>query len=556
MERKISRDALHSQGTALPPIIQNRVASAEEMALGGSGSNSPAHGMSGLGGGQNGTYDDRPDVTWASTNNLADLVAPPTEVTTFVKHQGEQFGSQQTFNDSDTDGDNNTNRPGTEEFHKYTERQLTSEVIFCASMGNLKRMKTILKRADKTIKGEQFADYDLRTPLHVAASDGSVGVTNWLIEQGVDLNPADRWGMTPLEGAVFGNHQDIIAMLQHAGGKIRDRETGQLLPIEESHVAAAQASDAKILSNDLMAWEIPDEELSDRVEVGAGAFGVVMRTRWRGTVIAMKQLHRHLHHDEVAKAEFRTELKLMRQLHHPHIVQFLGTSVDPGTGLVSLCFEFMHKGSLDQMFRMMYNDETGAPAITLGHAVEMALDVARGMAYLHGRKPLPVIHRDLKPGNLMLTRAGRVKIGDFGLSKTMSVRHKMPQNLDENFNMTGETGSYRYMAPEVFRHEFYGTSVDVYAASMIFYQLFSFQQPFYGINPVDAAKLASMESLRPTMQKDLMPAPLAKVVRMMWDAEESKRPSFVQLIDLLEPIAAEYQAEEERRKNATCCVVM
>ena len=458
MERKISRDALHSQGTALPPIIQNRVASAEEMALGGSGSNSPAHGMSGLGGGQNGTYDDRPDVTWASTNNLADLVAPPTEVTTFVKHQGEQFGSQQTFNDSDTDGDNNTNRPGTEEFHKYTERQLTSEVIFCASMGNLKRMKTILKRADKTIKGEQFADYDLRTPLHVAASDGSVGVTNWLIEQGVDLNPADRWGMTPLEGAVFGNHQDIIAMLQHAGGKIRDRETGQLLPIEESHVAAAQASDAKILSNDLMAWEIPDEELSDRVEVGAGAFGVVMRTRWRGTVIAMKQLHRHLHHDEVAKAEFRTELKLMRQLHHPHIVQFLGTSVDPGTGLVSLCFEFMHKGSLDQMFRKMYNDETGAPAITLGHAVEMALDVARGMAYLHGRKPLPVIHRDLKPGNLMLTRAGRVKIGDFGLSKTMSVRHKMPQNLDENFNMTGETGSYRYMAPEVFRHEFYGTA--------------------------------------------------------------------------------------------------
>jgi serine/threonine protein kinase len=360
--------------------------------------------------------------------------------------------------------------------------------------------------------------------------------------------------MTPLEGAVFGNHQDIIAMLQHAGGKIRDRETGTLLPIEESHVAAAQANDAKILSSDLMAWEIPDEEMSDRVEVGAGAFGVVMRTRWRGTVIAMKQLHRHLHHDEVAKAEFRTELKLMRQLHHPHIVQFLGTSVDPQTGLVSLCFEFMHKGSLDQMFRKMFNAETGAPNLTLAQTVEMALDVARGMAYLHGRKPLPVIHRDLKPGNLMLTRANRVKIGDFGLSKTMSVRNKMPQNMDQNFAMTGETGSYRYMAPEVFRHEFYGTSVDVYASSMIYYQLFSFQQPFYGMNPVDAAKLASMESLRPTMQKDLMPAPLARIVRTMWDADESKRPSFVQLIELLEPIAAEYAAESERKSNACCAV--
>ena len=442
------------------------------------------------------------------------------------------------------------------EFLKYNERHLTSEILFCASMGNLRRLKMVLKRAGKTITSESFADYDQRTPLHIAASDGSVLVTNWLIEQGVNLNATDRWGMTALEGAVFANHQDIIAMLQRAGGKIKDRATGQLLPIEESHVAAAQNIDTPtVLTADLMAWEIPDEELVDRVEVGAGAFGVVMRTRWRGTVIAMKQLHRHLHHDEVAKAEFRTELKLMRQLHHPHIVQFLGTSVDPGTGLVSLCFEFMHKGSLDHMFRKMFNAETGAPNITLAQTVEMALDVARGMAYLHGRKPLPVIHRDLKPGNLMLTRAGRVKIGDFGLSKTMSVRHKMPQNLDDTFAMTGETGSYRYMAPEVFRHEFYGTSVDVYAASMIYYQLFSFQQPFYGINPVDAAKLASMESLRPTMQKDLMPAPLARVVRAMWDADESKRPSFTQLIEVLEPIAAEYAAEEERRANKACCVV-
>ena len=303
------------------------------------------------------------------------------------------------------------------------------------------------------------------------------------------------------------------------------------------------------MTQDLMAWEIPDSELSERVEIGAGAFGIVMKTRWRGTIIAMKQLHRHLHHDEVAKAEFRTELKLMRQLHHPHIVQFLGTSVDPETSLVSLCFEFMHAGSLDMLFRKKV-------PVSLGHATVMALDVARGMSYLHGRKPLPVIHRDLKPGNLMLTRAQRLKIGDFGLSKTLSVRNKMPQDLDQNFTMTGETGSYRYMAPEVFRHEFYGPAVDVYAASMIFYQLFSFQQPFYGLNPVDAAKLASVEALRPTISQGLMPAELSRVVRAMWDPNDQKRPTFLKIIDMLEPIEAKYQELEAKNEaGGQCCVV-
>ncbi len=57
------------------------------------------------------------------------------------------------------------------------------------------------------------------------------------------------------------------------------------------------------------------------------------------------------------------------------------------------------------------------------------------------------------------------------------------------------------------------------------------------------------------MQKNLMPGSLAKVVRAMWDADESKRRTFVQIIDLLDPIHAQYKLEEETRKKATCCVI-
>ena len=70
MDRGKSEHRLHSS-TSLPPIIQNRVSSHEEMAFGGSGSNSPAHGTVGIGGGGNGSTNDfRADVTWASANNL------------------------------------------------------------------------------------------------------------------------------------------------------------------------------------------------------------------------------------------------------------------------------------------------------------------------------------------------------------------------------------------------------------------------------------------------------------------------------------------------------
>ena len=444
-----------------------------------------------------------------------------------------------------TSGEDTTNKPGTDRFIQYSQRHLVSELLFCCSTGNLKRLKRVLERANRTITSEPFADYDNRTPLHVAASEGSFAVADWLVKSGVSLNTIDRWGSTPLESAVYGNHSDLVKMLVKNGAKIKDRVSGTLLPLEESHLAGAAHTS---LPADTMAWEIPDGEFSNVEEIGAGAFGVVYTGMWRGTKVCLKQLHKHLNADEVAQAEFRLELKIMQQLHHPHIVQFLGTTTST-EGLTSIVSEFMGGGSLEQVFR---NEEL----LTLKLATQMALDCARGMAYLHGRSPLPVIHRDLKPGNLMLTTNRTLKIGDFGLSKTLSVRNKLPQEMSQAFNMTGETGSYRYMAPEVFRHEFYGPAVDVYAASMIYYQLFSFQQPFGGRNPVDACRAASLENLRPAIREGYMPPDLAALVTRMWDPIVKKRPDFTEIIQILTPVAARYAAQPDASAaGPACCVV-
>jgi len=82
------------------------------------------------------------------------------------------------------------------------------------------------------------------------------------------------------------------------------------------------------------------------------------------------------------------------------------------------------------------------------------------ISFLHGCRP-PVIHRDIKPGNLLLTAEGHLKVSDFGLSKIFEGAQLGA------YQMTGVTGTLRYMAPEVMRSEHYTEKVDVYSFSFV-----------------------------------------------------------------------------------------
>lgn len=103
--------------------------------------------------------------------------------------------------------------------------------------------------------------------------------------------------------------------------------------------------------------------------------------------------------------------------------------------------------------------------------------------------------------NSLIYDTGTIKLADFGLSKSLPVNKHASYDLDATFRLTGETGSYRYMAPEVFRHEPYNFKVDVYSFSMIAYQLFEHMPPFAGMDPVAAAKAAALKDSRPAFNK-------------------------------------------------------
>ncbi|KAL3764732.1 hypothetical protein ACHAWO_008727 [Cyclotella atomus] len=147
------------------------------------------------------------------------------------------------------------------------------------------------------------------------------------------------------------------------------------------------------------------------------------------------------------------------------------------------------KYSLLDIFRANHIINTQIPKRT---QVIYAQQLAQGMNHLHKCRP-PIIHRDLKPANLLIDFSGTLKITDFGLAK---IQPNPEQTDKEVFMMTGETGSYRFMAPEVYLHEEYTETVDVNSYSMILYYMLCGIAPWHGLSGVDAATKAAVNGKR------------------------------------------------------------
>ena len=111
------------------------------------------------------------------------------------------------------------------------------------------------------------------------------------------------------------------------------------------------------------------------------------------------------------------------------------------------------------------------------------------MTFLH-EFPIPIIHRDLKPSNVLITATDTIKIADFGLAKYVPIKNdeSAAGKQVDTYKLTGGTGSYRYMAPEVYLHQPYDISVDVYSYALIIYWLYTGMRPFGSIPDAIKAK--------------------------------------------------------------------
>ncbi|KAM3265012.1 hypothetical protein P3L10_002006 [Capsicum annuum] len=239
-------------------------------------------------------------------------------------------------------------------------------------------------------------------------------------------------------------------------------------------------------------WEIDPTELdfSNSVMIGMGSFGEILKTCWRGTPVAIKRIHPNLSDDQLVI------------LRHPNVVQFLGAVTEKKP--LMLITEYLRGGDLHQYLK-------GKGALSPSTAVNFALDIARNVL-------------------LVNSSADHLKVGDFGLSKLIRV-----QNSHDVYKMTGETGSYRYMAPEVFKHRKYDKKVDVFTFAMILYEMLEGDPPLSHYEPYEAAKFVA-EGHRPMFKVKGLTPELKELVEECWAKDVNKRPSFLEILKTLEKI--------------------
>ena len=215
-------------------------------------------------------------------------------------------------------------------------------------------------------------------------------------------------------------------------------------------------------------WEIAPWELfifKDKL-LGEGAFSKVYLAKWRETFVVAKVIKEEILYEK--KFLILREIDIMSKLHHPNIVQFLGYIDDP----FIIVMEYIPNNNLQENYGSLYKTTK----------ISIMKDILKGLAYLHNRKPCSLIHRDIKPTNIILTNSKVAKITDFGLSKFYSLTKTFSNTnlagLDGKFNelyendLTSDVGTFRFMAPEMKNQEEYTNKADIYSCGALLYELF------------------------------------------------------------------------------------
>ncbi|KAH9757516.1 hypothetical protein KPL71_016418 [Citrus sinensis] len=288
----------------------------------------------------------------------------------------------------------------------------------------------------------------------------------------LDVFVVDGWPVEDTDG------------LYEAMEKAVARSEGSWSGSTNSRSAVEKAIESQTKSED---WEIDRRLLKTGERIASGSCGDLYRGVYLGQDVAVKVL-RSEHLNDTLEDEFVQEVAILREVQHRNVVRFI---------------EYMPGGSLYDYLHKNHN------VLKLSQLLRFAIDICKGMEYLHQSN---IIHRDLKTANLLMDTHNVVKVADFGVARFQN----------KGGVMTAETGTYRWMAPEVINHQLYDQKADVFSFAIVLWEL------------------VTAKGLRPDLPENAHPK-LIDLMQRCWDAVSDNRPSFSEIKLELEVLLQEVQ---------------
>ncbi|EOA23832.1 hypothetical protein CARUB_v10017047mg [Capsella rubella] len=318
----------------------------------------------------------------------------------------------------------------------------------------------------------------------------------------------------------FENKSFNLRPLSHSG-PIRDLSTLKIQDKAKSKIEKRSSKSVDYRGSKVSSAGVLEEYLIDASKVSYGdkfthgVYSQLYHGEYEGKAVALKIITAPDNSDARflgarLEKQFTMEATLLSRLSHPNIVKFVG--VNTGNCIIT---EYVPRGSLRS-----YLHKLEQKSLPLQQLIEFGLDIARGMEYIHSRE---IVHRDLKPENVLIEKDFHLKIADFGIACE-----------EEYCDVLGDnTGTYRWMAPEVIRRIPHGRKCDVYSFGLILWEMVAGAVPYEEMTPVQAAFAVMHKNARPVIPTDC-PAAMKELIELCWSLQTDKRPEFWQIVKVLE----------------------